>query len=215
MTDTCRKSIMADVTLSTHTLPSVRAQGVCSECITQSLSGGVHVNDIGVRSSREALCPETVSALDLKDIKASMMAGKLTEMATLDCNFPKTIPEYWAECERLGFAPALFDWCGAFPELTQKQARAKEYAFMADFPWYFERRHTDADVAYKANSRQKVGRTPPLCKSPPPKPCFNVSGTWFTRDELSGPTFDAFLDKLPPVKFFAYPGDWRMYEVVD
>ena len=52
---TFRNSIIAEVSLPTHALPSVRAQGVCAECVTKALSGGVDVNDIGVRSSREAV----------------------------------------------------------------------------------------------------------------------------------------------------------------
>ena len=142
------------------------------------------------------------------------MDGGLTEMAILDCNFPKTISEYLSECERLGFAPALFDWCKAFPELTKEEARQKQYEFMAEFPRYFERRHTEADVAYKACRKRKIARTPPLCKSLPPKPCFHVLGSWFTTDELSRPSFAAFLDEQPSGKFFAYPGDWRLYELV-
>ena len=99
-----------------------------------ALSGGVSVDEVGGRSSREQVPVQTGSA---QDVDTSIMAGGLTEMHILDCNFPKTIPECWAECERLGTAPALLEWCAAFPELTQVEARVKEYAFMADLSVVF------------------------------------------------------------------------------
>lgn len=89
------------------------------------------------------------------------MAGGLTEIAFLDVELPRTIPECLASCTRLGTAPACFNWPAACPGKTNEEARNIKFAFMEDYPEYFTPcRHTEADIAYKACVRGRPAACP-------------------------------------------------------